>query len=101
MLTHIVWWTITDTADGKSAEDNARRIKADLEALRGRVPSLRELTVGFELLPTSTEQASLVLVTRHDDAEGLAAYAAHPEHQKIAALLKEAASSRKAIDFVD
>lgn len=101
MLTHIVWWTMKDTANGKSAEENIRLITSGLESLRGRVPSLRELTVGSEILPGSTEQVSLVLVTRHDDAEGLAAYATHPEHQKVAALLKEATASRKAIDFID
>lgn len=101
MLTHIVWWTMKAEAEGRSAAENVALIKSLLEGLRGRIPSLKELSVGAHFLPGTTEEAELVLVTRHDDAAGLAEYAAHPEHQKVAALLKNAAASRKAIDFTD
>lgn len=101
MLTHIVWWTMKNEADGKSAQENIALIKSALEGLRGRIPALKELAVGANILPGSTEEAQLVLVTRHEDAAGLAEYAAHPEHQKVVALLKNATASRKAIDFMD
>ena len=101
MLTHIVWWTMKDNAGGRTADENIRLIRSQLEDLRGRIPSLKEIRLSTEILPGSTEPASLVLVTRHDDAAGLAAYAEHPEHQKVAVLLKEAAASRRAIDFIE
>jgi hypothetical protein len=88
-------------AEGRTAAENAARIRAALQNLRGRIPELKELHVGSEVLPSSTESAELVLVTRHDDAAGLAAYAAHPEHQVVLAILKETTSSRRAIDFMD
>lgn len=99
MLTHIVWWTFKAEALGRPAPENAAMVKDRLEALRGRIPELKELQVSVAPLPSSTEQADLVLVTRHDDARGLSAYAAHPEHQKVVALLKEVVETRKAIDF--
>lgn len=101
MLVHMIWWTMKPEALGRSGRENAALIKAKLEALRGRIPELKALHAGLELLPGSTEEADLVLVTRHEDAAGLAAYAAHPEHQEIVALLKEAAASRKALDFLE
>ena len=101
MLTHIVWWTLKPEAGGKSAAENAASIRQALSDLRGRIPELRELAVSTRILDSSTESAELVLVTRHDDAEGLKAYAAHPDHQKVVVMLKEAAASRKAIDFTD
>ena len=101
MLTHIVWWTMKDQAAGRNAAENIALIKSMLESLPGRIPALKDLTVGSNVLPASTEEAQLVLVTRHDDAEGLAQYAAHPEHQKVVALLKETTASRRAIDFID
>ena len=101
MLTHIVWWTLKPEAAGKSAAENAAAIRQALLDLRGRIPELRDLTVSTRILDSSTENSELVLVTRHDDAEGLKAYAVHPDHLKVGAMLKEAAASRKAIDFTD
>ena len=101
MLTHVVWWTLKPEAQGRSAAQNAALLKERLDALRGRIPSLKDLSVGVEVLGSSTEQAGLVLVSRHDDAEGLDAYVSHQEHQAVGAVLKELVATRKAIDFID
>ena len=101
MLTHIVWWTLKPEALGRTAAENAALLKERLEALRGKVPSLKELHVGVDMLDSCTEEAGIVLVTRHDDAEGLAAYIAHPEHHAVGVVLKEVVASRRAIDFLD
>lgn len=101
MLTHIVWWTLKPEADGRTAAQNAALLKERMEALAGRIPSLKDISVGVTVLGSSTEEAGLVLVSRHDDAEGLAAYIAHPEHQAVGAVLKELVASRKAIDFLE
>jgi hypothetical protein len=101
MLIHIVWWTFKPEALGRSASDNAKLVKNMLEGLRGAIPELKDLRVGTDLLNSSTEAADLVLVTRHDNQEGLAVYAAHPEHQKVVAVLKEATATRKALDFME
>lgn len=101
MLTHIVWWTFKPEAGGKSGAENANAVRTALQSLRGNIPELKELSVSLTLLDTTTENAELVLVTRHDNAEGLAAYAAHPEHQKVAGMIKEVVASRRAIDFME
>ena len=101
MLTHVVWWTLKPEAQGRTAAENAVLLKERLEALRGKIPALKELTVGVELLGSSTEEAGLVLVSRHDDAEALAAYVSHPEHQAVGVVLKELVATRRAIDFLE
>ena len=101
MLTHIVWWTFKDEALGRNGKENAVLAKQALEALCGRIPELKTLTVGTDVLAGSTEEAALVLVTRHDDAAGLAAYAAHPEHQKVVEFIKQVVATRRALDFQD
>lgn len=101
MLTHIVWWTLKPEADGKSAAENAALLRERLEKLQGLVPSLKGISVGLRVQNTSTETADLVLVTRHDDAAGLAAYAAHPEHLAVGDILKNVVLSRKCIDFLE
>ena len=100
MLTHVVWWTLKPEAQGRTAVQNAALLKERLEALRGRIPSLKEITVGVEVLGSSTEEAGLVLISRHDNAEGLAAYVNHPEHQAVGVILKELVATRRAIDFL-
>lgn len=101
MLNHLVMWTFKPEANGKSAAENAAMIKERLLALRGRIPELKGISVSDVVLPTSTEQPTLVLLSRHDDAAGLAAYAAHPEHQEVAVLIKDLVSSRRAVDFIE
>ena len=42
----------------------------------------------------------LVLIADYDDADGLAAYQTHPEHQKVAAFIRSVISDRTCVDFV-
>lgn len=99
MLTHIVWWTMKPEADGHSGMENAQRLKDALKALSGRIPSLLDITVSMDLLSSTTEELQLVLITRHNDEEGLKAYAQHPEHQKCIELTKKIVATRRVIDF--
>ncbi len=99
MLKHIVWWTLKDEAEGASAAENAAKMKAMLDPLMGRIPSLKGLEVSTTFLGTTTEPVQIILVSTHDDAEGLKAYAEHPEHVKCVDFIKKIVASRKAIDF--
>ena len=96
MVRHIVWWTLKPEAEGRTAAENAKLIKQRLEALMGQIPSLKSLEVSYDLLPTCT----MILMTTHDDAEGLKAYAEHPAHVAVGKeLIKLVTESRQAIDY--
>lgn len=99
MIRHIVWWTLKDEAEGKTAAQNAERIKAMGEALIDKVPSLKSIEIGIDIKETTTLPAQVVLVSTHEDMAGLKAYAEHPEHLKLGALIKATTSSRQAIDY--
>lgn len=99
MLKHIVWWTMKDEAEGATGAENAARIKALLDPLMGRIPSLKGLEVSTTFLGTTTEPVQVILVSTHDDAEGLKDYAAHPEHMQCVEFIKKTVASRKAIDY--
>ena len=64
---------LTDRGDAAEARQR-------LEALVGRVPSLRSLEVDLDVLGTDSSY-DLCLVTTHDSFDDLDAYANHPEHQ--------------------
>ncbi|WP_027187642.1 Dabb family protein [Desulfovibrio cuneatus] len=99
MLHHIVWWTFKEEAEGASAAQNMAKVKASIEELRGKIPSLLQLEMSDTVLPTSTRPAQLVLHTVHDNAAGLHAYAEHPLHVAVLPFVKAVVASREALDF--
>ena len=80
MLKHVVWWTLKEEAEGKSAAENATALVALLKNLEGRIPSLLSLDVSAAMASTTTEACDVILVSTHEDEAGLEAYAKHPEH---------------------
>lgn len=99
MLKHIVWWTLKEEAEGATAAENALKMKAMLDPIMGKIPSLKALDVSVSFLPSTTEPVQAILLSTHDDAAGLKAYAEHPEHMKCVEFIKKVVASRKAIDF--
>ena len=52
MVTHIVAWRLKDSALGNNKTENARLMRAKLEALPGQIPGLLHLEVGFDFSAT-------------------------------------------------
>ena len=98
MIRHIVAWRLKDAALGNGKAENARLMKAKLEALRGRIPGLRRLEVGRDFSATDNS-ADVVLVPDFDSREALAAYQAHPAHQAVVAFVSQIAAERRLIDY--
>ena len=119
---HIVMWKFKEQHNGKSALENARWMKEQLEALVGVVPELLSAEVGIS---PALEQAAAVpsnaaaapsnaaavpaqaasgeydacLVSTFASPEALAAYKVHPKHKAISAYCKEARLKRLAFDW--
>ena len=100
MINHIVWWTLKEEALGADAKENCKKMVTMLRALEGKVPSLKSLRVSTEFLETTTEPVQVVLLSTHDDAAGLQAYAVHPEHLKCVEFIKQIVATRKVMDFI-
>ena len=75
MIKHIVCHNIPDKAAAQKAADM-------LNALMGKVPSLRKMQAGVDVL-NSPRSYNLGIVAEFDDLSGLAEYDNHPEHVKI------------------
>lgn len=100
MIRHLVWWTLKPEAEGRTAAENAKLMKERLEALMGEVPSLKSIEVSYEFLPSSTLPVQVILMSTHEDAAGLKAYAEHPKHVAVGAeLVKLVTETRQAIDY--
>lgn len=95
MLTHVVSFKYRDDLPDA---DRAAHVAA-LRALGGAgIAPLRSLVVGEDVL-RSPRSFDTVLISTHDDREGLAAYAAHPQHQPVLALSRAVCRQIVAVDF--
>ena len=121
---HIVMWKFKEQYNGKSALENARWMKEQLEALVGVVPELLSAEVGISpaleqvaVVPSNAAAAAApsnaaaapapaasgeydaCLLSTFASPEALAAYKVHPKHKAISAYCKEARLKRLAFDW--
>ena len=94
MLVHIVMFKFKE--ENKKA--NIIQAKQMLENLMGAVPSLRSIDVGVNFIEADRAM-DLSLIAVFEGKEGLDAYDAHPEHQKVVAFIKSVVEYSKAVDY--
>ena len=119
-------WKFKEQHNGKSALENARWMKEQLEALVGVVPELLSAEVGISPAleqtaesaaaeapapvaapsnaaaapaPAASGEYDACLVSTFASPEALAAYKVHPKHKAISAYCKEARLKRLAFDW--
>ena len=94
MIVHIVMFKFKE----QEKEANIAKAKEMLEALTGRVPSLKSMEVGVDF--SRSERAfDLSLYSTFDAKEGLAEYAVHPAHLEVVAFIKEVTEVSKVVDY--
>lgn len=96
-LRHVVTWKLAET-DAEVRAEQIERIRSGLEALPALVNEIRAFQVGVNAL-TAGDNFDIVLVSDFDDADALARYVVHPEHQKVAGYIRSVVSGRSAVDF--
>lgn len=119
-------WKFKEQHNGKSALENARWMKEQLEALVGVVPELLSAEVGISPAleqaaeaaaaeapapvaaqsnaaavpaPAASGEYDACLLSTFASPEALAAYKVHPKHKAISAYCKEARLKRLAFDW--
>lgn len=92
MLTHVVCFTVKDGVDPEEC-------RAKLATLDGRVPQLRSLSVGVNVVP-SDRAYDLALITTFDSVEDLDAYQVDPYHREVLAWMAERRDKAVAVDFL-
>ena len=94
MITHIVFFRLKDQSAA-----NLAATKEKLLSMDGKVPQLRHLEVGIDVI-RSERSYDLALVTRFDSLEDLQAYQVHPYHAgEVIPYMKGAAESVVAVDY--
>jgi hypothetical protein len=94
MIQHIMLWNYRDDVlPGERA-----RLEAELDALPGKVPSLRGVRWG-PVIGGRNQSFSHCFVMLFDDKAGLDEYATHPDHLHFSGPFKEACAVQVVVDF--
>ena len=99
MLKHIVLFKLKPRAEGASKEENARKIKRDLEALKGKIPQIRHLEVGINSI-LSDVAYDVAIYSEFANEADLTTYARHPEHLKLVEFIGKVRESRAVVDYI-
>ncbi len=94
MITHIVFFRLNDPAPR-----NVSEAKEMLLGMEGKIPQLRHLEVGVDLV-RSERSYDLALVTKFDSMEDLKSYQVHPYHaDTIVPYVKSVSTSVVTVDY--
>ena len=98
MIKHIVMWKLKASAEGASREQNAERLKAELDALKKRIPLIRHIEVGINIMPSEAAY-DVALYSEFANEKDLDSYQKHPEHIRIADFVAKVRESRAVVDY--
>jgi hypothetical protein len=94
MFTHIVFFKFNEPK-----AQHAEAGKKLLLAMEGKIPQLRQLEVGADLLHTGRSY-DLALITRFDNQKDMDTYQVHPYHvNEVLAKLKPMLKDSAAVDY--
>jgi hypothetical protein len=97
MIKHVVMWRVRGTS-AEERREQAGKIRAALESLRGNIPGMSSLEVGVGA--GGDEQfGDVVLISTHDDWAALKGYQVHPAHVEVARVIAAARIERRVLDF--
>lgn len=99
MLRHIVMWRFKEEAEGKTKLQNMELIREKLLALKGVVPEIRRIDIGFNV-SESDMAYDMVLITEFDDLAALGRYNSHPRHKEVSQYVTKVRTDRAVSDYI-
>ena len=93
MITHVVCFKLKERN-----EETATIIKEKLTSLQGRVPTLRSIEVGVDVLG-SARSYDVVLISTFQSMADLDAYQVHPYHQEVSSYIRSVSENIIAVDY--
>lgn len=93
MITHVVLFKLKDRSPG-----SVHKARDVLLGLRGKIPQLRYIEVGIDLLH-SERSYDIALITKFDSMDDLQAYQVHPVHLEVAKYINSVKDSSIVVDY--
>ena len=97
MIRHVVMWKFSSEAEGKTKRENMQLVQEQLYALVPKIPEILRMEIGMDVKGTDASM-DLMLLTEFDSLETLKIYAEHPEHVKVASVVRNVTESRVVLD---
>ena len=98
MIKHISMARYKEYAGGCSKDENMRKSRTMLEALQNKVPQIRKLEVGINILNGETD-FDMVSYSEYEDMEAVRKTLEHPAHDELLAFLAEVTEVSHAVTF--
>ena len=99
MIRHIVAWNFKDGSSKEENLSNAKKVKAELEALAGLIQGVVSINVIID--PAETSQRAVILNSLFESERALAEYQVHPEHKRAGAFIGSVLTDRVCLDFTE
>lgn len=97
MVKHIVLFQLNDAMETAEKRRVMTAFKNGIEALPAKIDFIRKIEVGLNTNPE--EDFDIALYGEFDNLDDVKAYAVHPEHVAVAALLKDCKKKRSCVDY--
>jgi len=98
MIRHIIVLKLKDQAEGRLKADNAVLLKRELESLPSTIKEIRKFEVGINF-NTGEDSYDMGLVSEFATRNDLDIYQNHPEHQRVAGIVRGVCESRVVVDY--
>jgi hypothetical protein len=97
MIKHVVLFKFKSEVELPEKKQKLENIKVLLEQLKESIDCLSFIEVGLNSNPA--EAYDLALITEFKTWDDLKAYVVHPEHQKVAAVIRAILDQRACVDY--
>lgn len=98
MIKHVVLFKLKEYQSDGEKQDVIGEIEDALLDLSGKIGELKYIEVGVNY-EIASKSHDICLITHFENTEQMDAYQNHPAHVKVAALIKQHAVQRAAVDF--
>ena len=97
MVRHVVSWNFKPEVSEERRAELRQELAAAFPTLVGKIPGLTKVLVGAP--PLASSSCDLALYCELEKEEDLAVYQNHPEHLKIAAIVRANCQDRRCVDL--
>ena len=98
MIKHIVFWKVNESLKGNEREETYRKIKEGFESLRGAIPGLLHVEIGFDFLK-SGDSCDIALYSEFESRAALEGYQTHPRHEALVQIIRPIRTERRVVDY--
>ncbi len=93
MFTHVVFFKLKD-----KSKETLEKVKNDLLALKDKIPQIKELEVGIDILQTERSY-DVILYSKFESLDEMKAYQVHPEHVKFSEYIRTVKEAINSVDY--